>query len=73
MATATYLVDGMTCGHCAHAVTAELSVLTGVSGVSVDLVPGGSSPVTVTSEAPLTAAAVAAALAEAGDYRLATA
>jgi copper chaperone len=73
MATTMYLVNGMTCGHCVHAVTAELSALTGVAGVSVDLVPGGSSPVTVTSEAPLTPAAVAAALDEAGDYRLATA
>ena len=73
MATTTYLVTGMTCGHCVNAVTAELSALTGVSGVSVDLVPGGSSPVTVTSEAPLAPAAVLAALDEAGDYRLATA
>ena len=42
-----------------------------VTGVSVDLVPGGTSAVTVSSEAPVAEQAVAAALDEAGDYRLA--
>jgi hypothetical protein len=37
----------------------------------VDLVPDGTSAVTVSSEAPLDGHAVAAALDEAGDYRLA--
>jgi copper chaperone CopZ len=73
MATTTYPVTGMTCDHCAHAVTGELAGLAGVTGVSVDLVAGGESKVTVTSDAPLAAEAVAAALDEAGDYRLATA
>ena len=71
MASATYRVTGMTCGHCVRAVSAELTGLGGVTGVSVDLVPGGTSAVTVTSEAPLDGQAVAAALDEAGDYRLA--
>jgi hypothetical protein len=44
--------------------------LDGVSAVAVDLVPGGISLVTVTSDAPLADAAVTAALDEAGDYRL---
>ena len=70
MASATYRVTGMTCGHCVRAVSAELTGLGGVTGVSVDLVPGGTSAVTVTSEAPLAGQAVAAALDEAGDYRL---
>ena len=39
--------------------------------MTVDLVPGGTSAVTVSSEAPLAGPAVAAALDEAGDYRLA--
>jgi hypothetical protein len=39
--------------------------------VTVELVPGGESGVTVTSQVPLTEQAVAAALDEAGDYRLA--
>ena len=69
--TTTYAVTGMTCGHCAHAVTGELSGLEGVSQVDISLVPGGESKVTVTSEAPLSEQAVAAALDEAGEYRLA--
>ncbi len=71
MTTATYQVTGMTCEHCARAVTAELTRLAGVSEVSVSLVPGGESSVTVTSDRPLARQAVAAALEEAGDYRLA--
>jgi copper chaperone len=71
MTTTTYAVTGMTCEHCVHAVTEELSGLDGVSQVEVDLVPDGESKVTVTSEAALTEGAVAAALDEAGDYALA--
>jgi len=73
MTTRTYTVTGMTCEHCVHAVTDELSGLGGVSHIDVDLVPGGQSRVTVTSEAGLAEQAVAAALDEAGDYRLAAA
>jgi copper chaperone len=71
MTSATYKVIGMTCEHCVHAVTGELTNLRGVSDVRVDLVPGGLSAVTVTSEAPLSEQQVAAALGEAGDYELA--
>jgi copper chaperone len=71
MTTQTYSVTGMTCGHCAGAVTDELKALDGVSEVQVDLVAGGTSTVTVTSAAPLDEAAVAEALDEAGDYELA--
>ncbi|WP_148572306.1 heavy-metal-associated domain-containing protein [Nocardioides caldifontis] len=71
MTTSTYRVTGMTCGHCARAVTEELSALEGVSGVEVDLVAGGTSTVQVTSAAPLADEQVATALDEAGDYRLA--
>jgi copper chaperone len=71
MISATYQVTGMTCEHCSRAVTEELTALAGVTGVTVDLVPGGTSAVTVSSEAPLDGQAVAAALDEAGDYRLA--
>jgi copper chaperone CopZ len=67
--TATYPVEGMTCGHCAARVTEELTALNGVSGVHIDLVAGGSSTVTVTgSAAP---EAVRAAVADAG-YTLVT-
>lgn len=71
MTAQTYRVTGMTCEHCVHAVTEELARLDGVREVTVELVPGGRSAVTVTSEEPLPAGAVAAALDEAGDYRLA--
>ena len=71
MTSATYQVTGMTCEHCIHAVTGELKNLDGVTGVTVELVPGGQSAVTVTSEGALPAGVVAAALDEAGDYRLA--
>jgi len=67
MATTTYKVTGMSCEHCVNAVTSEL---TGVSGVHVDLVPDGVSLLTVTSEGPLPAGAVAGALNEAGGYVL---
>ncbi|HET7304242.1 MAG TPA: heavy-metal-associated domain-containing protein [Segeticoccus sp.] len=71
MTMKTYTVTGMTCGHCAHAVTEELSALPGVQEVQVDLVAGGDSAVTVTSEQELPRESVAGALDEAGDYRLA--
>ncbi|HNE88473.1 MAG: heavy-metal-associated domain-containing protein [Candidatus Nanopelagicales bacterium] len=63
-------VQGMTCGHCAHAVTEELGALEGVTSVSVDLVPDGVSTVTVEAAGPLDQNAVRAALSEAGDYHL---
>jgi len=72
MTATTYAVTGMTCEHCAHAVTEELTRLDGVTVMNVELVPGGASSVTVTSDAPLSEAAVSAALDEAGDYRLTT-
>jgi copper chaperone CopZ len=71
MSTTTFKVTGMTCEHCAGAVTEELGNLGGVSGVHVDLVAGGTSTVTVTSATRLNEQEVAAALDEAGDYRLA--
>ena len=67
---ATYSVSGLTCDHCVHAVSSEIGELPGVSGVSVDLVVGGDSAVTVTSEQPLAEQDVASAVDEAGDYRL---
>jgi copper chaperone len=71
MISATYQVTGMTCEHCERAVTGELKDIPGVTGVTVDLVPGGESAVTVTSEVPLAEDAIVAALDEAGDYQLA--
>ena len=66
MAEATYTVEGMTCGHCATSVREEVSELSGVQSVDVDVESGR---VTVTSDGPLAVEAVAAAVTEAG-YRL---
>jgi copper chaperone len=60
------LVTGMTCGHCASSVREELSELDGVAAVSIDLIPGGTSRVTVHATAPLDDVAIAAAITEAG-------
>ena len=68
--TRTLPVNGMTCGHCIQAVTSELIQIKGVHDVAVELVPDGTSRVTVTSAEPLDDAAVQAAIDEAG-YALA--
>ncbi len=62
-----YHVNGMTCGHCVHAVTDELTALGDVDSVTVELESGR---VVVVSTSPLDRAAVAAAVDEAG-YELA--
>lgn len=66
MTQTTFSVDGMTCGHCVKHVTTELTAIPGVEDVAIDLVVGGSSRVTVTSDAPLADEDVAAAIDEAG-------
>jgi copper chaperone CopZ len=63
MATTTYLVKGMTCGHCVEAVRGELGTLPGVREVRVELAEGR---VSVDSDGPLDPAAVRAAIDEAG-------
>ena len=63
MRTSTYMVSGMTCEHCVRSVTEEVSEVSGVTGVDVDL---GSGRVTVSSERPVDDAAVRAAVSEAG-------
>jgi copper chaperone len=63
MATQIFTVAGMTCGHCAQAVAAEVGKLRGVVDVRVDLAAG---TVTVISAEPLAVSDVATAVAEAG-------
>ena len=67
MAEQTYLVSGMTCGHCVSAVTREVSAIAGVQQVNVDLETG---KVLVTSEATIDQRLIAEAIEEAG-YELA--
>ena len=64
--TTTLPINGMTCGHCVQAVTSELTQTKGVHDVAVELVPDGTSRVTVTSEQPLDDATIRAAIDEAG-------
>lgn len=66
MTTTTINVTGMTCGHCANSVKEELGALPGVTEVAVELNPGGDSPVTITSDNGLDAAAIGSAVDEAG-------
>ena len=70
MSTQTFNVTGLTCGHCVSAVTEELKNIPGVADVSVDLVAGATSTVTVIADQPVAETDVAAALDEAGDYAL---
>ena len=71
MSTQTFPVTGLTCGHCVGSVTAELNQIPGVTDVQIDLVAGGTSTVTISSDATVAEQDVAAALDEAGDYQLA--
>lgn len=70
MTMQTYLVEGMTCAHCVTAVTNEISALSGVTGVTVDLRVGQPSTVAVSSTGALSSESITAALDEAGDYTL---
>ena len=61
--TSTWQVQGMTCGHCVASVTEELTELSGVESVEVELETGR---VTVTGSTELRRADVEAAVTEAG-------
>ena len=61
--SSTYAVQGMTCDHCAGAVTEEVTKIPGVTDVAVDVAAGR---LTVTSSEPVPASAVTEAVEEAG-------
>lgn len=63
MASTTYQVQGMTCGHCVSAVQSEIGQIPGVADVTVDLQSGR---VTITADQPIDDDAVSAAVEEAG-------
>jgi copper chaperone len=63
MTSSTYTVKGMTCDHCAGSVSAEVRKIDGVTDVAVDVATGR---VTVSSDQPVTDAAVSEAVEEAG-------
>ena len=62
MSTRTYSVDGMSCEHCVHAITSEVTQVTGIETVTVDL---DAKAVTVNGD-PIDDAAIRAAIDEAG-------
>ena len=68
--TQRFQATGLTCGHCAKAVSEELLALDGVLDAEVEVVNGGQSVVTVVAERDLTDDEGTTALAEAGDYEL---
>lgn len=68
--TQRFEATGLTCGHCARAVSEELAAVEGVLEVEVEVVEGGRSVVTVVTERDLTDDEVGAALDEAGEYVL---
>jgi copper ion binding protein len=61
--TETFRVEGMTCDHCRHAVTTEVSAVPGVETVTVDVEAG---TVTVSADQPVDQSDIAAAVDEAG-------
>lgn len=61
MDSATFLVPGVSCGHCVNAITAEVWQVTGVDTVAVSI---DAKTVTVTGDVDI--AAVEAAIVEAG-------
>ena len=66
MTTASYAVEGLTCGYCMAEVLENVHSLSGVTDVAVDLVKGGQSPLIVTSATRLKVDAVREAVENAG-------
>jgi copper chaperone CopZ len=66
--TNEYIVSGMHCGHCVSSVTEEVSAVTGVTDVKVDL---GSGQLIVISDTEIPFQSIEAAVDEAG-YSVAT-
>lgn len=61
--TTSYVVSGMTCGHCVSSVTEEVTAIPGVTEVTVDLASGA---LTVVSDAQVPFDAIERAVDEAG-------
>jgi copper chaperone CopZ len=63
MSTATFIVKGMTCGHCVNHVSTEVKKIAGVQSVDITLESG---EVIITSDHELASTDVEAAVVEAG-------
>lgn len=68
--TYTFSATGLTCGHCANAVIDELTEIDDVMSARVEVVKGGASQITIEALTDVSRDEVAAALTEAGDYKL---
>lgn len=66
MSATTIKATGLTCNHCAMSVREEIEEIENVTGVEVDVVKGGESTVIINHTGNLDAAAVSAAIEEAG-------
>jgi len=62
----TVEATGLTCAHCVASIREEAELISGVTDVSVELVPGGVSTVSVSSDGTVEPAALEAAIREAG-------
>ena len=62
----TVHVGGMSCDHCIHAVTEEISKIPGVIGVDIDLHAGEISFVKIALDSEISETDIAAAVDEAG-------
>ncbi len=69
--TWTAPVTGLTCHGCVTTVTEQLTGLSGVDTVDIDLVEGGTSTITVSSDRELSDDEIAAALKAGGAFALA--
>lgn len=65
-------VEGMTCGHCVNAVTEELSKISGVTSVHIELNTDAPTPVNIVADTDISDADITAAVEEAG-YTIASA
>jgi copper chaperone len=65
-------VAGMTCDHCVKAVTEELSKISGVTGINIELNTDTPTPVNIVADIDISNADITAAIEEAG-YTIAVA
>lgn len=59
-------VEGMTCGHCVNAVTEEISKISGVTAVNIELNTDAPTPVNIVADIDISDADIRAAVEEAG-------
>ena len=61
---------GLTCDHCSHSVTKNLSALAGVSSVNIEVKPDAASNIVTVADRELSADEIFGALRAAGNYVL---